>query len=75
MQAVFLQAYPAVGIFQDYNSIGGTNTVADHAFNATFNPGKTYTLTVGLTGSSDEPLTQGSILQLSLYYRDASTTW
>ena len=24
-----------------------------------------------MTGSSDEPLTQGSILQLSLYYRDS----
>lgn len=70
IQAAFLQAYPEVGIFQDYNSIGGTNTVPDHAFNATFKAGKAYTLTVGLTSSSDEPLTSGSTLQLSLYYRD-----
>ena len=72
-QAAFLQAYPGVGLFQDYNSIGGTNTVADHAFNATFNVGSTYTLTVGLTSSSDEPLTPGSVIQLSLYYRDSAS--
>jgi hypothetical protein len=73
IQAAFLSAYPAVGLYEDYNSIGGTNTVPDHAFNATFNPGKTYTLTVGLTGSSDAPLTQGSTIQLSLYYRDGAS--
>jgi hypothetical protein len=73
VQAAFLQAYPEVGILQDYNSIGGTNTAPDHAFNATFNAGKGYTLTVGLTGSSDEPLTQGSTIQLGLYYRDAAS--
>ncbi len=73
VQAAFLQAYPEVGIFQDDNSIGGTNTVPDHVFDATFNVGKAYTLTVGLTSSSDEPLTQGSTLQLSLYYRDGAS--
>jgi hypothetical protein len=73
VQAAFIEAYPGVGFFQDYNSIGGTNTQPDHAFNATFNVGKTYTLTVGLTGSTDEPLAQGTTLQLSLYYRDASS--
>jgi hypothetical protein len=70
VQGAFLLAYPGVGLYQDYSSIGGTNTVPDHAFNATFNVGKAYTLTVGLTGSSDEPLTPGSTIQLSLYYRD-----
>jgi hypothetical protein len=74
VQAAFLQAYPDVGFFQDYNSIGGTNTVPDHAFNATFTVGKTYTLTVGLTSSSEEPLTPGSTIQLSLYYRDGAGT-
>jgi hypothetical protein len=73
VQAAFLQAFPQVGLFQDYNSIGGTNTIPDHAFNATFNPGKAYTLTVGLTSSSDEPLTPGSTIQLSLYYRDGAS--
>lgn len=70
VQAAFLLSYPDVGFFQDYDSIGGTNTVPDHAFNATFTVGKTYTLIVGLASSSDEPLTPGSTLQLSLYYRD-----
>jgi hypothetical protein len=73
VQAAFLQAYPDVGLFQDYNSLGGTNSVPDHAFNATFKVGKAYTLTVGLTSSSNEPLTPGSTLQLSLYYRDGAS--
>jgi hypothetical protein len=73
VQAAFLSAYPGAGIFQDYDSIGGTNTVPDHAFNATFEAGKSYTLTVGLTGSTGEPLTQGTTIQLSLYYRDAAS--
>jgi hypothetical protein len=72
VQAAFLSAYPAVGLLQDYNTIGGTNTAPDHALNATFEVGKEYTLTVGLTGSADEPLTQGSTIQLSFYYRDGS---
>jgi len=73
VQAAFLQAYPGVGLFQDYNSIGGTNTVPDHAFNATFKVGDAYALTVGLTSSSDEPLTPGSTIQLSLYYHDRAS--
>ena len=73
VQAAFLSALPGVGIFQDNNSIGGTNTVPDHAFNATYQVGMSYTLTVGLTGSTDEPLTPGTTIQLSLYYRDSAT--
>ena len=33
-QAAFLFAVPEVAIFQDYNSIYGTNTIPSHAFNA-----------------------------------------
>ena len=72
-QLAYLFAYPQAAIFQDYNSLDGTNTVASHAFNARFQPGKTYTLTVGLTSSSQEPLLDGSTLQLSLYYRDSAS--
>jgi len=73
VQAALLQAYPNVGIFQDYNSISGTNAVPGHAFNATFKAGKAYTLTAGLTGSSHIPLTPGSTIQLSFYYRDSAS--
>ena len=72
-QLAYLFAYPQAGIFQDYNSLDWSNTTPTHAFNAKFNPGSAYTLTVGLTSSSQEPLTQGSTLLLSLYYRDAQS--
>jgi hypothetical protein len=69
-QLAYLFAYPQAAIFQDYNSMDWSNTSPTHAFDAKFVPGKSYTLTVGLTSSSEEPLTQGSTLLLSLYYRD-----
>ena len=72
-QLAYLFAYPQAAIFQDYNSTDWSNTVPTHAFNVKFTPGKSYQLTVGLTSSSEEPLTPGSTLQLSLYYRDASS--
>ena len=70
-QAAFLFALPDVGLFQDYNSISGTNTSPDHAFNAQFQAGRSYNLTVGLIGGGGG-MTAGASLQLSLYYRDAS---
>jgi hypothetical protein len=71
VQAAFLFAVPQVAIFQDYDSVGGTNTVPDHAFDATFNVGKGYTLTVGLIGGGGD-MPDGSTFQLGLYYLDAS---
>jgi hypothetical protein len=56
-QAGYLLAFPQVTLFQ-YN------------FNATFEVGKAYDLTIGLFGKST--LAPGSTLQLSLYYRDGS---
>jgi hypothetical protein len=73
IQASFITAYPAAGLLQDNNTIGGTNTAPDHDLSAGYQAGKAYTLTVGLTGSTDEPLTPGTTLQLSLYYRDAAS--
>jgi hypothetical protein len=70
VQAAFLQALPQVAIFQDYNTIGETASVPDHAFNAIYQAGKAYTLTVGLIGGGGG-MTNGSTFQLSLYYRDA----
>jgi hypothetical protein len=71
-QLGYLFADPGVAMFQDNNSMASTGAPATHAFNVLFQTNKSYTLTVALTSSSDEPLTQGSTLQLSLYYRDAS---
>ncbi len=75
VQAAFLFALPDIAVFQDYDSIGGTNTTPSHAFNATFNINQAYTLTVGVLGSVDgtPPLYEGATLQLSLYYRDAAS--
>ena len=58
-QLAFLFSYPQVGLSQ--------------TLPAKFQPNKTYTLTVGLTTSIVEPLTQGATLALRLGYLDAST--
>jgi hypothetical protein len=58
IQAAFLFALPEVAIMQDLD--------------ATFEVGKTYTLTVGLIGGGGG-MTNGSTFELSLYYLDASS--
>jgi len=65
-QAAYLFAFPDVAIFQDRNSIPG------HELNATFKPGKAYALTVGVIGGGGG-MTNGTTLELSLYYRDAAS--
>ena len=72
IQAAFLFALPEAGIFQDYNSISGTNTTPSHAFNAKFNVGKSYNLTVGVLGGGGG-MKPDATLQLSLYYLDANS--
>lgn len=66
-QAGYILAFPGVTLFQDYNSS------PTHDFDATFEVGKAYNLTVALFGKSRFPgaLQPGSTLALSLYYRDA----
>ncbi len=69
-QLAYLFSYPQVALFQDHNSTDWSNGPPTHTFNSVFAPGKSYTLTVGLTSSSEEPLTPGATLLLSLYYLD-----
>ncbi len=71
-QAAFLYALPDVGLFQDYNSLSGTNTVPSHGLNAKFTVGKAYDLTVGLIGGGGG-MKPGVTFQISLYYRDAAS--
>jgi len=71
-QASFLFAVPDVALFQDYDSVSGTNTTPTHAFNASFHPGSSYDLTVGVIGGGGG-MTNGVTLELSLYYRDSSS--
>lgn len=61
-QAGYLLAFPEVTLFQDYNSS------PTHDFDATFEVGQSYNLTLGVFGKST--LAPGSTLELSLYYRD-----
>jgi hypothetical protein len=71
-QAMFLFALPEAAVFQDYSSVYGTNDVASHAFNARFNTGSSYDLTVGVLGGGGG-MKPGVTLQLQLYYRDGSS--
>jgi len=57
VQAAFMFALPQVAILQELN--------------ATFNAGKTYTLTAGLIGGGGD-MAAGSTFQLSLYYLDGT---
>jgi hypothetical protein len=70
VQAAFMFALPDVSIYQDYNTIFGTNTTPSHAFNAKYTVGKRYQLTVGLIGGSGG-MELGVPFRISLYYRDA----
>jgi hypothetical protein len=68
-QGTFLFALPGAGLFQDYNSISGANPTPSHAFNATFEVGNAYDLTVGVIGGGGG-MKPGVTLLLGLYYRD-----
>jgi hypothetical protein len=70
-QAVYLFAIPTVGFFQDHDSTDWANPIPTHAFDARFEPGKSYTLTVGIRGGGGN-MADGVTLELSLYYRDAA---
>ena len=69
-QALWLFAVPEVGLFQDYDSIDWRNQTQE--FNALFNVGKSYRLTVGVIGGGGGML-EGATLDARLYYRDPSS--
>ncbi len=73
-QAIFLFAVPQVVMFQDYDSTDWTNPLTpSHAFNAKYEVGREYDLTVGLIGGGGG-MKLGVSLMLSLYYRDTPQT-
>ena len=63
-----------VALLQDYDSTDWANPTPTHAFNATFDVGESYTLTVGVLGGTNltVPMQEGTSLVLSLYYRDGA---
>ncbi len=67
-QAAYLFAVPTVGIIQDYNTVDWQGGPPSHAFNATYEPGKSYNLTVGVLGGNG--MGDNVALRLSLYYRN-----
>jgi|ERR1051325_8644196 hypothetical protein len=69
-QAMWMFAVPEVGVFQDYNSIDWAHTMPTHDFNAAFELGKSYHLTIGVIGGGGG-MVPGASLEVSLYYRDA----
>ena len=64
-QAAFLFALPGVALSQD--EVTSTN-----AFNARFEAGKSYQLSVGVLGNGGG-MTNGATLQIGLYYRDSAS--
>jgi hypothetical protein len=71
-QAIFLFATNQTAVFQDYDSTDYANPTPTHAFDATFDVGKSYALTVAVLGGTNlaYPMQEGTTLELSLYYRD-----
>jgi len=64
VQCGYILGFPDVTLYQDYT------TSSNHDFNATFDVGKSYNLTIGVFGKTT--LAPGSTLQLSLYYLDGA---
>jgi hypothetical protein len=70
-QAAYLFSFPQVGLLQNYATMDYDDASPSHDFNATFEAGKSYTLTLGVFGKGFfGNMTEGSMLGLSLYYRD-----
>lgn len=72
LQALWLFAIPEVCLFQDYDSVDWNDPAPTHDFNATYEPGKSYHLAVGVIGTGGN-MTVGATLDLSLYYRDLAS--
>jgi len=71
-QAAWLFANPGVGLFQDYDSMDWNDPAPTHAFDARFEPGKLYHLSVGVIGGGYS-MPPDTPLEVSLYYRNAAS--
>lgn len=70
-QGLYFLPIPQVALFQDYQTTAWNQSTPSHAFNATYEVGQSYQLTVGVIGGLGG-MTAGASLQLSLYYRDGA---
>jgi len=71
-QALWLFAVPEVALYQDYDSMDWNDAVPTHAFDATYELGHSYRLTVGVVGNGGGMRPEAT-LELGLYYRDAAS--
>jgi hypothetical protein len=74
-QGGFLFATPGVSFFQDYDSTDYAHPIPTHAFDTTYEVGKSYTLTVAVLGGTNLtfPMQEGTTVELDLYYRDMAS--
>jgi hypothetical protein len=70
-QGAYFLAFPGVSLFQDYNTVDWHGGAPTHAFDATFEVGKSYQLTIGLLGKGG--MADGTAFLLGLYYGDSSS--
>ena len=67
-QVGYVLSFPQAALFQDYDSVDWNDSTPTHDFDAVFEPGNSYQLTLGVFGKD---MVEGATLELSLYYRDA----
>jgi hypothetical protein len=68
-QGAYMLAFPGVSLFQDYNTTDWAHSTPTHAFDATFQVGQSYQLTIGVLGKN---MPDGTTLMMGLYYGDSS---
>jgi hypothetical protein len=68
-QALYLFAVPAVGLFQDFDSVDWEDLPPSRAFDAKFEAGKSYQLTFGIVAGGGNML-EGVSLEAALYFRN-----
>jgi hypothetical protein len=70
-QGLYLLAFPQVSLSQDYNTTDWNHATPTHDFNARFEVGMAYRLTVGVIGGAGG-MPEGTSMLIGLYYRDVS---
>lgn len=68
-QAAWMFAVPGVALFQDFDATDAGHPQPAHEFSATYSPGKSYRLTIGVIGGGGR-MAEGVTLELAFYYRD-----
>lgn len=70
-QGAYIFNEGGLAMFQDYTAVDSTGTQSTN-FSATYEAGKSYTLSAGIIGNTNFGEAPGSSLQMSLYYLDSS---